>query len=215
MAKIKNFVKTLRGRLNYRLTKWGLFGYGLRWKKVDVCGGPFHINGYCNIDICPNADIHADLEKKLLPFKDSSIDTVICISAINYFSRERGEIIVKEVFRILKKGGLARFATQDLKSIAQKYVNKDMGFFFQKLPSGKERFRGVTMADKINSWFYGYKTTGEKTCKYFYDFETLALIFKKAGFSKVEKKDYMQSDIPEIKDIDNRPDQMFFLEAVK
>ncbi|OHA94163.1 MAG: hypothetical protein A3E02_00765 [Candidatus Zambryskibacteria bacterium RIFCSPHIGHO2_12_FULL_38_34] len=205
----------MRGKLNYYLVKWRLFGFGEKWKNINLCGGGVRVETFADVDIYPDADIHVDLEKKLLPFASNSIDNIICISAINYFSRERGEIIVKDVYRVLKSGGIARFATQDLFEISKKYVNMDKDFFFQKLAGNRERFYGITMADKINSWFYGYKTTGNKVCKYFYDFETLALLFKEAGFTTVEKKGYLQSRLPHIDTIDNRPDQMFFLEAIK
>lgn len=182
--------------------------------KINLCGS-VRIGDFYNIDLNPQADLTIDLEKKLLPFRDRSADTVVCISAINYFAKERGSEIIRDVYRILKSGGIARFAVQDLLEISKKYVTGDRNFFFQKLPNGKDRFHGKTMADKINSWFYRYKIDGGKHCKYFYDFETLALLFKEAGFSKIEKKNYMESLIPEISQIDNRPDQMFFLEAIK
>jgi len=215
MARIRNILKKMRGRLNYYLIKFGLFGFGEKWNKIDICGGSMKIGGFCNIDMVASSDVFADMEKDALPFRDNSADTVICISAINYFSRERGGEIVADAYRVLKPGGVARFASQDLRSIAEKYVANDRGFFFQTLPNGKQRFHGETAADKINSWFYGYKTGKGKHCKYFYDFETLALIFKKAGFKNIQNKKYGESAIAEIKEIDNRPDQMFFLEATK
>src|SRR3989344_1852987 len=209
VRKISWYLKRMSGIFLCYGEKFCLFDLSKKWSKANICSGPIKIPGYCSIDIQPTADICIDLENRLLPFKDNSVDTVVCISAINYFSRERGHEIIEDVYRILKRGGIARFATQDLFEISKKYVNMDKDFFFQRLSNGKDRFYGKTMADKINSWFYGYKTTGEKRCRYFYDFETLALIFKEVGFSKIERKNYMQSDIPEIKSIDNRPDQMF------
>ena len=190
------------------------FGIKKSPKKINLCGCA-RIGNFYNVDLNPQADLVIDLEKKLLPFRDKSADTVVCISAINYFSKKRGGEIIKDIFRILNKGGVARFGTQDFFEICRKYVNGEKDFFFQKLPNGKERFKGVTVSEKINEWFYGYKISGGKSCKYFYDFETLALLFKEAGFSKIERKKYRESQIPEIDKIDNRPDQMFFLEAVK
>lgn len=202
------------GVLNYYLVKFGLFRFDKKWNKINLCGGGVKITGFCDVDLYPAVDINMDLERKPLPFKANSINAVVCISAINYFSRERGGKIIRDVYRVLKQGGIARFASQDLEEIAKKYVNKDMDFFFQKLPNGKGRFPGKTMADKINSWFYGYKTSG-KVCKYFYDYESLSEVFKEAGFKKIERKNYLESIIPEIKQVDNRPEQMFFLEAIK
>jgi len=182
--------------------------------KLNLCGGSLRIPSYFNVDLSMRADLTLDLEKRLLPFPSNSMDTVVCISSINYFTRERGQEIIADVYRILRPGGIARFGVQDLYKISQKYINRDQAFFSQKLSNGKDRFAGETMADKINSWFYGYKALG-KGGKYFYDFETLALLFKKAGFSKIEQKKYGGSRITEVKDIDNREDQMFFLEAIK
>lgn len=184
-------------------------------RKINLCGIRLSDDNFFNIDLNPKSDLVIDLEKRLLPFKDNTAEVVVCISAVNYFTRERGAEIIKDVYRVLKLGGIARFGTQDLFEISKKYVNMDKDFFYQKLQNGKDRFHGKTMADKINSWFYGYKTNRGKYGKYFYDFETLALLFKEAGFSKIEKKNFMESLIPEIKQIDNRSDQMFFLEAVK
>ena len=84
----------------------------------------------------------------------------------------------------------------------------------QKLPDGRDRFEGHTLGDKFAAWFYGYEIGGFP-CRYFYDFESLAYLFKMAGFTVVEKKAFCQSKLENIKLIDNRPDQMFFLEAIK
>ena len=211
MNRFNNIIK----KLNYFLVKHNLFNFGYKWRKINICSGSIILDGYCNIDIEPSADICIDLEKKLFPFLDGSINTAVCISAINYFTRERAQEIVNETYRVLEKDGIARFATQDFKTIVKKYLSDDKKFFFQKLSSGEQRFRGETMADKINSWFYGYKTSGDKSCKYFYDYDTLETLFKKAGFKNIKNKKYMESSIPEIKLIDNRPEQMFFLEAIK
>ncbi len=187
----------------------------LRFDRVNLGSGPNHLAGYYNIDITRDADMPIDLEKWLLPFLDGTLSAVVCISVINYFSRERAQEIVNDIYRALKPGGVARFGTQDLGLIAQKYVDRDRSFFFQKLPDGRDRFPGVTMADKINAWFYGYPTANGKHCKYVYDYESLEEIFKEAGFLRVERKQYLESILPDVEKIDNRPDQMFFLEAIK
>ncbi len=188
--------------------------YYKKFDKVNLCSGPVILPGYWNVDINSNADIVLDMEKKLLPFPDDSMNVVVCISAINYFSKQRGQEIINDVNRILKKKGIARFATQDLRLISTKYVKKDKHFFFQKLKNGRDRFDGETFGEKFNSWFYGYESCGKK-CKYVYDYETLSTLFKKAGFSKIKHVKYQESNLTDVKNIDNRPEQMFFLEAVK
>ena len=183
-------------------------------EKLNLCSGKQIIEDYISLDYNFHADLIVNLSSGNLPFKTSSLSVVVCTSAINYFTRKRGYEIICEVYRVLKKGGVARFSSQDLELIAKKYVNKDTAFFFQKLSNGKERFEGVTMGDKFNSWFYGYESHAGG-CKYFYDFETLSEVFFNAGFSVVERKQYLESQLENIEKIDNREDQMFFLEAIK
>ena len=182
--------------------------------KVNLCGGPRKIDGYVNVDISAQADIVIDLERDLLPFPDNSADVVVCISAINYFTRKRAGEIINDVYRILREGGIARFATQDLRLLARYYLEQNREFYFQKLANGQVRFPGRTFADKLNEFFYGFHS-GDKHCQYVYDFEALRELFIEAGFSVVEEKRYQESRIPGIESIDNRPEQMFFLEAIK
>jgi predicted SAM-dependent methyltransferase len=183
-------------------------------RRINLCGGQIHIPGYLNIDIGHSADLPIDLSKRNLPFDDESIEAVVCMSAINYFTYTRAAEIIREVHRVLQRGGIARFGVQDLETIAARYLNKDREFFFQKLPDGRDRFEGPTIGDKFAAWFYGYESGGS-TCKYFFDFDSLAFLFHEAGFVIVEKSAFQSSRISGVTQIDNRSEQMFFLEAVK
>ena len=54
------------------------------------------------------------------------------MSAINYFTRDRALLILKDIHRILKPSGILRVGVQDLKLISKKYIDKDREFFFRK-----------------------------------------------------------------------------------
>lgn len=209
---MRSFARKL---INFGLEKWSLIRFNsIRVKKVNLCCGVQKIPGFLGVDFGGLPDLRLDLNKHDLPFNDNSLEVVICVSAINYFSRTRGQEIVNEVYRVLKPGGITRFSVQDMESIAQRYVQKDESFFFQKLLDGRDRFEGETLGDKFAAWFYGYTINGIP-CQYFYDYDSLSYLFNSAGFSSIEKKEYMDSRIDEITMIDNRRDQMFFLEAIK
>lgn len=210
---LKKVLKGAATKLLYTLKISSFRPYLIGVRKINLCCGAQKIPGYFGIDFGGEVDLGLDLVKDNLPFKNNSLETVICISAINYFTRTRGQEIVSEVYRVLQPGGVARFGVQDLESIARRYVEKDIDFFFQKLPDGRERFEGATLGDKFAAWFYGYVAVGP--CRYFYDYDSLAYLFKAAGFSIVEKKQYRESSLEHIELIDNRLDQMFFLEAIK
>lgn len=183
-------------------------------EQINLGSGSQKIPGYWGLDLTASADLMIDLSRGKLPFKSGALESVVCTSALNYFTHKRAREIIRETYRVLKPGGIARFSVQDLRSLAERYLAKDNEFFFQKLPNGQDRFEGSTLGDKFVSWFYGYKTLGGP-CRYMYDYESLSYLFKEAGFSTIEKKDYRDSRLENIELIDNRPDQMFFLEAVK
>jgi SAM-dependent methyltransferase len=183
-------------------------------RRLNLCSGSQKVPGYFGIDLVDGADLHLDLAGNDLPFRAASLDTVVCMSAINYFTRRRAQELVGEIHRVLRPGGVCRVGVQDLKSLAERYVRGDREFFHQKLPDGRDRFEGPTLGDKFAAWFYGY-AVGAHRCEYFYDFESLAYLFDQAGFAVIERKAYRESRIPEVDRLDNRPEQMFFLEAVK
>lgn len=183
-------------------------------RRINLASGSQKVPGYFGIDASPGADLRLDLETTDLPFPACSVETVVCMSAINYFTRPRAMQLVREMHRVLRAGGVCRIGVQDMKSLAERYVRGDTGFFFQKLPDGRDRFEGPTIGDKFAAWFYGY-AIGARRCQYFYDYDSLAYLVREAGFSLVERKAYRESRIPEVAQLDNRADQMFFLEAVK
>jgi predicted SAM-dependent methyltransferase len=117
------------------------------------------------------------------------------MNGIGYFTLARATYLIKNVYEILKPDGVCRFGTQDLEIITQKYQNNDPNF----------------QCDRINEWFNGYEANGKK-CKYVYDYDALSGLFFLAGFEDVQPVTYNGGV---IKGYDNRPEQQFFLEAVK
>lgn len=181
---------------------------------MNLCCGTQRVPGWLGVDVAGDAELVLDLSHVDLPFPDASLDAIACMSAINYFPHRRGAELAREIFRVLRSGGVCRIGVQDMKALAERYVRNDTGFFFQKLQDGRDRFEGSTIGDKFAAWFYGY-AVGAYRCEYFYDFESLAHLFREAGFGVVERKAYRESRIAEVDQLDNRADQMFFLEAVK
>lgn len=182
--------------------------------KINLCGHPVRIEGYVNVDMSPFSEVEVDLEKELIPLDDHCADVVVCNSAINYFSKERGRELIGDVFRVLKPGGLVRFGALDLEVITRCYIERDEAFYFEKQANGEDRYPGETFCEKLNEFFSGH-AIGDKSGKFVYDYETLSRCFGEAGFVSVERKQYLQSALPEVAQVDNRPEQMFFLEARK
>lgn len=182
--------------------------------KINIGAGNQKIAGYLSCDVLKGSDLRLDLSKSKLPFDFASVEVIICTSAINYITYKESELLVKEMLRVLRPGGIARIGVQDLDLLVQYYHESNTEFFNQKNSDGSDRFPGDVIADKFNNWFTGFYSNGY-SCKYVYNFESLKNIFIKNGFAQVERKNYLESCLEEIAEIDNRADQMFFLEAVK
>lgn len=170
-----------------------LLSISLNAQNLNMCSGGVDIPSYINLDI-NGTNYNVDLEKLLLPFNSNYFDTILCMSAINYFTKERGLEIIKDCYRTLKPNGVASFGVQDLKVICKSYLN------------GDSRFTN----ERINRWFGlgdGFISSG-KTSKWVYDYKTLMELFMKAGFKYIKQVEFNPR-------IHNRPEQCFYLEAIK
>lgn len=182
--------------------------------RINLCGGSVSLPGWTNVDLVAGADVRVDLESAPLPWKDGSVEAIAFISAVNYFTRDRALEILAECRRVLRPGGVLRVGVQDLRILVRNYQLGDAGFLDEKLPDGRDRFPGETYADKFCNWFYGFEVEG-KSCRYAYDFDSLAGLARRAGFSTVVERAFRTGDLPDVASLDNRPEQMFFLEARK
>jgi predicted SAM-dependent methyltransferase len=167
--------------------------------KVNLCG--VGLEGFVNVDISLKADKVRNLNYQRIPFKNNSVDALICMSAINYFTKKRAQFLINEVYRILKpEDGVCRFGVQDLGLICRKYLD------------------GEFDCDRLNRWFNSPSTDGYKSNlqrnKYVYDYATFEELFINAGFPNILQSRY-KDKCSSLSENDNREDQMFFLEAWK
>lgn len=185
-----------------------------RHLKINLASGNQIIPGYLSSDVFRGVDLRLDLSKSKLPFPSGSVDSIICTSGINYITYGEARLLIKEIHRVLNDGGVCRMSVQDLDLLIKYYYENNTDFFNQKSADGTERFPGFDIADKFNNWFSGFYANGH-SCKYVYNYESLKHLFVDGGFRTVERKAYLESRLDNINLIDNRADQMFFLEAVK
>ena len=60
---------------------------------------------------------------KGIPFEDNTFDLVYHSHVLEHFSKEDGETLISECFRVLKTNGVLRIAIPDLERIAKKYLD--------------------------------------------------------------------------------------------
>jgi len=171
--------------------------------KLNLCSGYDKLVGYINLDKVFGYDLVREL-----PFETNSVEIVSVSHGLNYFSYTECESLVSEIYRVLKPTGVVRASLPDLRRWAKYYLDNDIDFLFQKY-NGKDRFIGTTAGDKFIGQVYHYGA------KYFFDFDSLKVIFSKAGFTTIENRPYLDSRIEEVKLLDTRPELSFYIEAVK
>ena len=78
---------------------------------------------WINLDfISTGADVIAHDLLNGIPFENNSFDLVYHSHVLEHFSKEDGEKIIAECFRVLKPGGIIRIAIPDLEMILRNYL---------------------------------------------------------------------------------------------
>jgi predicted SAM-dependent methyltransferase len=86
------------------------------------CGQRFHPD-WINLDGDPvSAGIRRYDCREKLPLEDASVDAVYSSHVIEHLPREVARRFVRDVFRVLKSGGILRLATPDLEVLAFEYL---------------------------------------------------------------------------------------------
>jgi len=160
--------------------------------KINLCSGPRKLEGYLNIDVAPGADLVLDLERQLLPVADHSVDVLVCMSAINYFSHDRAREIIRDVFRVLKPGGIARFGSQDLRVLGHPLCKPEPGVLLREAPRRARPLSRQHLRRQAQRVFLRLLLR-RQTLPVRVRLESLRELFLQAGFSLVEERRYRES----------------------
>ncbi len=162
-----------------------------------ACGGTAR-KGWINLDLMSHKNLSLRYDcRKVLPFKEGSVARIRCEHFLEHLdSFEEAPYCLKSCYRCLKKGGVLRIVVPDAGRFLQAYQsgNKDdwsaLGWDLNKLPEGF-----YTQMDIINHIF--------RQCEehlYAYDLETISLLLERAGFSRIQKKEFGISLDPRLSD---------------
>jgi len=75
--------------------------------KIDIGCGKNKKEGFIGIDIDPNSDADIIASALDLPFEESSVDEINCSHLVEHFWPEEAQKFFDEIYRVLKKGGIA------------------------------------------------------------------------------------------------------------
>jgi predicted SAM-dependent methyltransferase len=168
------------------------------------CGS--HVaEGWINSDIKdgPGIDLVADIRKGL-PLAGESLDYAVTIHALPEFAYAELRSVLRELRRTLKPGGVLRLALPDLRRGIDAYLRDDTAYF----QVGEEEIKSHGGRFIVHMLWYGYSRT-------LFTVDFTEELMEQSGFVDVCECPFQEtsSDFEQIVDLDNRPDESFFIEG--
>lgn len=181
---------------------------------VNLGSGGKGLDGWVNVEFRRAGDTVLELDiRKRLPLRTASVKRVIAEHVLEHLDFQLdAPNLSSEVYRILQPGGIFRVVLPDCEKYLRAYVSGDkeawreLDWDLDAMPSDI-----YTPMHIINHVFH---QGGEHL--FGYDFETLSLLLRAAGFTRVEKMSYGKSLDPELAiDQPNHAAYSLYVDAVK
>ena len=153
--------------------------------RLNLACGPNRKEGWINIDLTDGVDLKLDLRERL-PFPDESVEVIYSehfFEHLNYPSEVLS--FLRESYRVLVPGGLFSVGVPDAGGSLIAYANRDEQAF--ELPR-RMHWHPDWCDTHMHQINYLFRQGHEH--KYAYDYETLALILKRAGLVEVNRRDF-------------------------
>jgi SAM-dependent methyltransferase len=129
------------------------------------------------------------------PYFDDTFDCVFCSHLLEHLYRNEAHFCVREVHRVLKKGGIFRVAVPDLDVIVAGYDSSRPDAFLESIFEAKQK-----REKNKHHWHYNEIS--------------LTRLLRKVGFSKIYRCQFRQGNCPDVTLIDNRSGSLF-METMK
>ena len=179
----------------------------VRGLRLNIASGGVRREGWICIDTCRQADIRMDLRCPL-PFSDGAAALLFCEHFCDHLSFP---VVISrflaECHRVLEPGGRARFVMHDARGLARAYVEEDMSYFRTAEQIAPTLNESVNHLFRFNDFH-----------QFLYDYETFERLLKQAGFSRVLRCGFRESEVRElVLDMDHpsREVMSMYIEAIR
>ena len=177
---------TSRDPLQFHLGSGGTPKSG--WVNIDLVGDPVNLAWNC---------------ERRLPFGDATVDALFHEHLLEHLPLKSGLDLTIECHRLLKPGGILRVGVPDVARYLRSWLDQSHEFVESVRPGRPTPFLAVQEV----FYCYGHRAM--------YDFETLALLCRAAGFEVIEQRDFGDSRLSPCPDSEHRRPETLYVEAVK
>jgi predicted SAM-dependent methyltransferase len=133
-----------------------------------------------------------------IPAENDSLDAVYHSHMLEHLTFTEGLAFLQNCYEALKPGGIHRILVPDLEAFSKAYVSNDSLLL--------DKYREAVLNDQPEIYqtkaavFMGMLHNHGHKCGY--DWETLEWALKRAGFVRITRKLFQESDLPDIKEIE-------------
>jgi predicted SAM-dependent methyltransferase len=187
--------------------------------RVNIGPGLSAKEGWVNVDIFKFPGVNCIYDcRRDLPFADESVRGIFTehfVEHIDYI--EEVPVFLAECYRVLQPGGVVRIIVPDVEKYVRAYCSDGWEQLTQVRPLESNHVdahfgsRFNTKMEVLNAVFRQYFEH-----KYAYDFPTLELALRKAGFCAVRRQEFGVSSMPELcVDNPSRISESLYVEGLK
>jgi predicted SAM-dependent methyltransferase len=169
-------------------------------RKLQIGAQSNSVDGWLNVDIEPKSGEVVYMDAiKLFPFEANTFDFIFTEHMIEHISFNEGDFMLRECFRVMKKGGKIRVVTPNLKFLIELYqeskteTQEDYLRFSQKYFKNQEPELDTLV---INNFFrdWGHQ--------FIHDAKSLRYLLEKAGFQQISLTKVNESRYPEFQNLE-------------
>lgn len=163
--------------------------------QLHIGSGPYNLDGWINLDIFP-----AQLSTNVLwglPFTDGQCRFVFLSHLLEHLFYPTDAMgLLQDIYRILEPGGIVRIVVPDIEQCLRAYQDSNKDFFDKRVEHWGAGDGNATRLEH----FLSYAGVGPDPAwlfeahKFGYDFETLERALQRAGFSVIQRSNFMGSE---------------------
>jgi predicted SAM-dependent methyltransferase len=156
-------------------------------RKLEIGGGRNAVEGYEILDCKPGVQHIAKWGYERLPFADETFDEVYSSHTIEHIPWYNVESALKEVYRILKPGGVVEIHTLNFRYMVDHYLAKKVGDGWNGRGRNKEMHPFVWVSSRLFNLGDTSNPGDPNWHKSLFDWDYLVYLFKKTGFKNFER----------------------------